>query len=258
MLNQIIDTEMGYLKCFCQTESDNEVTHFTDKQLKDMYSHNFTYISENVSDRDFIKALSRTLEYQKSIGCDAYKIMTHKELSSDLISMMPTKPVVERYDYYGTYTKNYDQIRTRQGASVLLANNSLTEEHGKYIDVAANYMDMTMEFAIRRINRKFKVYLNERLPLNLYICYDQKEPVGNCEAFINDSLMKIEDFDILEMHQKKGYGSHMLRNMLEMGLAKQVDFAYVVTDHDDTAKHMYEKCGFDFIGYRTELIFKLE
>lgn len=258
MLNRIIDTELEYLKCFCETESDGDLVHFEDDSLKDMYSHNFTYIPGHISDKAFVEAVKEALGKRRALGFSSLRLMTHKDLSQEVLSDLPIMPQAERYDYYAVSTRQFDQIKSRKGVSVKCVDDQVSQEHGKYIDVAANYMHMTMEFAIRRINRKFMVYLDKNSPLDLYICYDQNEPVGNCEAFIKAGLMKIEDFDILEMHQKKGFGSHVIRHMLEMGLEKQVEFAYVVTDHEDTAKHMYEKCGFKYVGHRTELNFKLE
>lgn len=79
--------------------------------------------------------------------------------------------------------------------------------------------------------------------------------------FFNDKIAKkIEDFDIIEIHQKKkGFGSHVLRKLLQICEKKEsVDEAYLVTDHNDTARDMYSKCGFELIGERRELMFSFD
>ncbi|WP_430884980.1 GNAT family N-acetyltransferase [Fusibacter sp. JL216-2] len=258
MLSKIIDTELAYLKCFCETESDQASIRFKDDQLKDMHSHHFNYIPEDISDEVFVEEVKRAVTQKKSLGQSNFRILTHKDISKDLLSQLPMMAEGEKFDYYGIETKNYQAIGSREDARLELVKDQITEEHGKYVDVAANYMHMTMDFAIRRINRKFKVYMDENIPLSLYVCYDKNEPVGNCEAFINRDIMKIEDFDILEMYQRKGFGSHVLRHLLERALSQNIEFAYLVTDHNDTAKTMYEKCGFTLMGHRTELSFKIE
>ncbi len=258
MLDQIKKTEIKYLECFCETEKDGASIKFTDAHIKDMYSHHFTYIDEGIDDRSFVKEMRRAYEEKKRRGEKVLRIMTHKEISEAMISQMPLKPEIETFNYYGQRSENYKSIKQRKDTTVKLANCDLTITHGKYVDVAANYKHMTMEFAIRRIERKFKVYLDENKPLFLHVCYENEEPIGNCESFVDEGIMKIEDFDILDVHQRKGFGSHVLYHLLEKAYNDNIPFAYVVTDHDDTAKNMYEKCGFEYIGHRTELTFKLE
>ena len=73
-----------------------------------------------------------------------------------------------------------------------------------------------------------------------------------------DSIAKIEDFDIVEMHQRKGFGSQVLRTLLKSCHEDHIKYAYLVTDHDDTAKDMYLKSGFKLVGKRVEMIFSLE
>jgi len=127
------------------------------------------------------------------------------------------------------------------------------------VDVIANYEDMTLEFAIRRIDRKFKVYDDSKKPMNLYVCYDGNEPVGNCEMFVNEEqkIAKIEDFDIIQMHQRKGFGSFVMRSLLKKCHEKGIKEAFLLTDSNDTAKDMYMKTGFSIVGQRVELMFDL-
>lgn len=114
---------------------------------------------------------------------------------------------------------------------------------------------MTLEFANRRIERKFQIYSDQNNSLDFYVCYKGHEPVGNCELFANGPMAKIEDFDILDIHQKQGFGSHIISELLEKCHHNGVTYAYLVTDAADTAKVMYEKVGFKWAGSRTELMF---
>ena len=66
-----------------------------------------------------------------------------------------------------------------------------------------------------------------------------------------------EDFDIIEMYQRKGFGSFVLRTLLKECSENGIEQAYLVTDHDDTAKDMYAKCGFKPVGKSFELMFHL-
>lgn len=59
--------------------------------------------------------------------------------------------------------------------------------------------------------RKRDVYKSVDNNLEAYIAYFDGEPAGKCELFIQDGYAKIEDFDVVKKHQRKGIGTTMLR-----------------------------------------------
>ena len=92
--------------------------------------------------------------------------MTHLDIGQDLVNKLPSKADVEFYDYYGIETDAYNSIKKRDDAKVLKADTPQVVEHGRIVDIAANYKHMTMEFAIRRIDRKFMVYSDHNKPID--------------------------------------------------------------------------------------------
>ncbi|MEK6265253.1 MAG: GNAT family N-acetyltransferase [Clostridium sp.] len=68
----------------------------------------------------------------------------------------------------------------------------------------------------------------------------------------------MEDFDILKNYQRKGFGTSLLKYLLEEAKDNSVKFVYLITDSGDTAKDMYKKCGFKKAGEKTELFFNLK
>lgn len=183
MINRILDTELKYIECFCDAERFDGYTRYSDDSIRDMYSHNFTYINKDVTEEAFISIVAAELEHRRANGKTYLKIVSNASFVGDVIERLPMKPDVDHYDYFGTSTNTYETIRERNGANLVLANTPKSAEHGRMVDIVANYIHMTLEFAIRRIDRKFKVYNDDTMPLNLYVCYDGIEPVGNCELF---------------------------------------------------------------------------
>ena len=56
--------------------------------------------------------------------------------------------------------------------------------------------------------------------------------------------MQLEDFDVLEKHQKKGYGSKILGEIKKYGSEQGVKILFLQVESDNTALEMYEKLGF--------------
>jgi spore maturation protein CgeE len=220
-----------------------------------MYSHNFTFVKETVDDQALKGIIEQEVIVRKSGNKKFLRLVINRKVDADLFNNY--KHDYELYDYYGIETKDGLKLNVRKNTTVVIADNDRVYEDGRMVDIVANYQHMTLEFAIRRIDRKIEVYKDPNSFLNLYVCYDDIEPVGNCELLFNEKVAKIEDFDIIEMHQKKGYGSFVLKTLLNTCHETGIDNAYLVTDHNDTAKEMYKKCGFSLKGQRTEVMIHL-
>lgn len=257
MIHKIYDTEIKYYNYFCETEIFENCIRYSDNRIRDMYSHNFTYIKDDVSNLNLIEILKNEIDNRKQNGHKFLRVVTSAQFNRNLLDQLLIKYDLEEYNYYGTSTEQYKHLKIRPDTEVLKADSTLIAEHGRFVDVCANYEAMTLEFAIRRINRKFEVYDDSSKELDLYVCYNGCEPVGNCELLLNENIAKIEDFDILEMYQRKGYGTSTISSLLKYCSDNGVEEAYLVTDHGDTAKEMYVKCGMKLVGKRYEMMFHL-
>lgn len=257
MLDSIIKAEEKYVASYCNEEDFGDYKRYNDDLIKDMYSHNFILIDKDVEEERIHQIISQEIKDRKSKGHGFLRVVSHSKISKEFLIQFKQLSESESYVYYGRQTETYSQLSQKENVKVVRVTDDLTAEHGRCVDIAANYTFMTMEFAIRRIDRNMKVYRDEKKPIDLYVCYDGIEPVGNCELMIGDDIAKIEDFDILEMHQKKGYGTCVLRDLFARCYRKGIPYAYLVTDEGDTAKHMYEKCGMSLVGGRIELMFRL-
>lgn len=257
MINRIYETEIKYINYFCEAENFDAYTRFKDDHIKDMYSHNFTYINHDVPSDKLLEIINSEVEHRRNGNHRFLRVVTSADIDSKLFENFQVKHDIEQYDYLGISTDHYGDIKEKEHVKVMLCTDPKVSEDGRLVDIVANYQHMTLEFAIRRIDRKFKVYNDNSKQLNLYVCYDHLEPVGNCELMTNNNIAKIEDFDIIEMYQRKGFGSYVLRNLLKACSDQNIKQAYLVTDHDDTAKEMYKKCGFEPVGKRYEIMFHL-
>jgi spore maturation protein CgeE len=65
--------------------------------------------------------------------------------------------------------------------------------------------------------------------------------------FTHKGIAKIEDFSVIPMHQRKGYGTTILKALLDAAIKEDSHTIYLVTDEDDTAKEMYKRIGFSKI-----------
>mgnify|MGYP001190130581 CR=1 FL=1 len=157
------------------------------------------------------------------------------EVTDAFINQLDYDFEVVKYDYYGIETIDYSKMKSRN-AKIVKALDQNTMKDGVIVDIEANTPHMGLDFAIRRILRKKEAYEDESSHLDLYVVYEDDRPIGNCEYFLNQDIVKIEEFDIIESHQRKGYGSSVLKRLLKQALDDGIEFAYLITESADTAK----------------------
>lgn len=257
MLQEIIKSELQYKNCFSTIIDYDTYYSLEDLQIQDMRAYNNIIIKPGITLDIKKELIAKQLQHRKSERKDFLKVISFDPINVEDLDFIKIKPEIEIYDYMSIFTESASSLKSTDNVEIMHADRESLYEAGKFIDIEANKLSMGEEFAIRRINRKIKVYKDKSIPLEFFVCYYKGEPAGNCELFLDDQIAKIEDFDILEKFQKKGLGTHFLKELLLRVKEKGINHAYVLTDHYDSAKEMYQKCGFKYEGNVTELLFTI-
>ena len=257
MFSKFSHTEIVYVKKFTENYEDNEIIRFYDDKLPDMYMHNFTLIKNGVCKEKFRKIILDELEKRKKEKAGFLRVEFNFSIPNDFINDFPVTAEVSKYDYMYIDPKVNYSLGVKEGCTIKKALSDNVMKEGIEVDILANQSAMGTEFAKKRIDRKVEVYKQPDSNLNLYVCYYNGEAVGNCEFMVSDGVAKIEDFDILEKYQRSGFGTSVIKHLLEEAKKDGAHIVYLITDGGDTAKEMYIKCGFKKLGEKTELFFDL-
>lgn len=258
MLSKYIETEIKYAKAFSESFENEELIRFWDDNIENMYSHNFTYIKNNAETNRLRNLILDELKLRESLGKGFLQIVCDFNIPKELIESLPIAPEVSSYDYMYIETERYNLLNPNQHCIVTKADTEEKFRDGVNVDILANEGIMGKDFATKRIKRKSDIYNLIDSNLDIYVCYSNEKPIGNCELFINDKVAKIEEFNILEQYQKRGFGTAVLKHLLNELYGKNIGIAYLITDSSDTVREMYIKCGLRKEGEKTELFFKLK
>lgn len=255
LLNKLLEVEKDYVRMFSKVIENEDTITFIDFEIADMYTHNFTSYKSNQGLLEFIiKELAKNETKEKGF----LRVETSHPVSSNLLQALAVKPQVCIYDIMYIETKKYTELKGNPSCNIYRAEENKVLEDGITVDIIANQKEMGLDFAQRRINRKAKVYKDSDKALQFFVSYFDEVPIGNIEYMPLNNIVKLEDFDIIEDYQRKGFGTSVLRHLLENAFNNDVEIAYLITDREDTAKEMYKKCGFKKIGEKTELLFFLK
>jgi spore maturation protein CgeE len=251
-IDNLRQTEIEYIKMFSEVSEDDLTLTFINSNILDMYTHNFVLYKSDVGLLEYIES---QINRQETKAKGFFRIETYHPISADLIEKLSVKPQICIYDFMGIETRNYINLIGNPDCLVLNAESSRVLEDGITVDIAVNQEGMGLDFATRRIKGKAEIYKNPDQAIELFVCYSGDTPIGNIEYMSFNRIAKYEDFDILEDYQRKGFGTSVLKHLLEVSFNDNIEHAYLITDQADTAKEMYKKNGFEKVGEKTELLF---
>ncbi len=256
MINKIKHTELSYFKEFASVVETKEYICFNDPKLPQMNHHNFTYIHENLDRDTLISTIQNEIDLRVSSHEDNVLFISDfkidEKIFEELINNKKGKISYYSFDYMSVPTQNHSQLNHRADFKVLKADNDAVLADGIAIDIVANVPYMG-DFAKDRVERKADIYRDSQKKTNLYVGYHNDDCIGNCELFIDGTIVKLEDFDIIEKYQRKGFGTSFMKEMMSIAHKGGIETLYIVTDSDDTAKDMYTKCGFTKAGTKYEV-----
>lgn len=253
----IIECELAYTKCFSKFLQNENVVRFRDDELLGMYYHNYSYIEKKMSAAELSSIIEAEIAVRHSEECDFCNLQLNFEPESELFSMLTYQSDKSRNGYYAFDISKVSELQTVSGCTVKKVNNQEMVDDVLFCDLQHDEARLGKDFCTRRCYRRAQIYVSDD-GVDSYACYYNGEIVGNCNLFLHEGVAKIEDFGVNPTAQRKGFGTTILRALIEIALKDNAHTIYLVTDEDDTAKEMYQKIGFSKIGERTDLFFDLK
>lgn len=253
---KIIKCELEYTKCFSEFYEDENIVRFRDNQLKDMYHHNYTYVKEAKGENKLTGIIEDEISLRIEEGSNFCNIFLNPGIKSWVLTELKHKPSVSVSGYYTFDITYFSKIKTRPDCSIKRVDSQKMIDEVLYCDLQHDEGNLGRDFCVRRCYRRGRIYVSDKA-LNSYVLYHNGERIGTCDLFIHEGVAKIEDFGIIPKHQRKGYGTTLLKALIDIALKENCHTIYLVTNEGDTAKDMYLKNGFNKIDERTELFFKL-
>jgi len=224
--------------------------------MPDMYHHNYTLVKRAKDDSALTAIIESEIGHRKNDNKDFCLIKCHIPVRESITSKLPYAPEVSALRYYVFDVSGLPNFKSTRECSVLKVDKPEMVDDLLRLELESDEDVLGRDFCTRRVNRRKDEYLADE-GVDAYICYTDNEAVGKCDLFILGSVAKIEDFSVSPRHQRKSYGTAILKALIEIAVSKGVTAVYLETDEDDTAKEMYQKIGFSGIYRSTELFFKL-
>ncbi|HAG43050.1 MAG TPA: N-acetyltransferase [Clostridium sp.] len=253
---EIIECEFEYTKNFSDFYEDEDIIRFRDNQLSDMYYHNYTYIKKAMDEVELKSIIQDEISLRLSEKSKFCNILLSSDVNSSLMSDIKYNAEISINGYYSFDISYFSKLNALSGCTIKKVANQEMIDDVLFCDLQQDEKNLGKDFCTRRCYRRGKVYVSNK-GVNSYLCYHNGDIIGNCDLFIYKGIAKIEDFAVNPTYQRKGYGTTIIKSLIDIAIKENCHTIYLVTDEDDTAKEMYQKIGFNKIGERTDLFFQL-
>ncbi|MGG4451441.1 GNAT family N-acetyltransferase [Brevibacillus porteri] len=255
MLTNIFTLQERYALAFSTRTEHPQVRVYRDESVPDMYSHNYTEIM-SVPTQDWLRAyIEQELRHAKEQQLGHLKLELHPSLpfSEEFVSFATQLGFeVNTMLYMLAPLEVADKLAPNPQCSVLRGDSIEVMEAGIRCLTASDSVMINPDFAVRKANRKRVIYENgEIIP---YVCFVDQEPVGACEWHLYKELVRMEEFFILDAWQRKGFGTEIIRVMMQDAKKLGATHMYLTTYADDTPQEMYSKLGFQEVQRHLEMI----
>lgn len=247
----------AYTAAFTIVEQDNRLTRFRDDRIPDMYDRNFTLIQPETGFDACVDLIEKELQSRQAEGkafCQIHLMLPGADFTRMAFSAMPdisqyvicAAPELARVRIAG---EKADCV-VRRADSMALAQDRTAIELASY---GASYGE---DFCRRKGERSAEIYLGQSGP-DAFVGYVQGQPIGKADLLVHGGWAMVEDFDVVPAMRGKGYGSALLRAILEEAMHRGAKGAFLVTDAEGAAKALYKRLGFAETPGRTSLFFSL-
>lgn len=254
MINQLRTVENGYMELFCTKKNLQDMVLFNNSTVPELYDHDFILVQSIQKEANTIRFLTSRLKELVNSDKKHLKIVFHPSisLSNGFCDVMIQQGFEVSDLYYMLYNGSV-------GADWAVNDNCIVKKAAAEADIkmgadyAVSYAAQRMlpELAHKKINQKKELY--EKGLLDLYICYVDGTPVGFCDWYELDGMVKLEEVTILNQFQGKGFGTKMLRQLLYKAAA-ECQQVYIVTDTGNE-HNIYLQLGFQTVGMETEMFY---
>lgn len=257
MLSTIFHAQSLFDLAFSKRTELPHLHIYRDESIPDMYSTNFTLI-HSAPDQKWIQAfiqqeLLRTKEQQRG----HLKLQLHPSLpfSQELMSWAQELGFETTVLLYMISALDvHHHWPRREGCSVRRGDSQAVAKDAITCLTRYDSVQITPDFAQRKANRKADVYAqSEIIP---YVCYIGEEPVGVCDWFVHQEVVRMEEFIILDEWQRKGLGTEMIRIMMQDAEEQGATHMYLTAYAEESAQEMYRKLGFSEVAQELQLLWR--
>ena len=257
MISRFREIENSYIENFSESKDKGDYIIFRDDKLPDMHAFNCMLVKDNMNEDSIEDFVADSLNQAKLSGKDFLTIIFHPQIKikDRLIECLVDMGFdIENNLYLEIEGSKADGFKANDECVVKIASTNDGYEAARALDIKTCITKgIPLEFAQRKTLRKKEVFQNPNKKLYLYLCYFENDVVGKCELHVKDEHAKIEDFEVLDKYQRRGFGTAILKRVISDAVGLGMKNIYLIADKDDTPREMYVKLGFELIGEEFEL-----
>lgn len=247
--------ERKYLNVFSTEYEDDNRVRFRNRNIPDMHSHNLTFIKKPEKELKLRGLFEEEIAISKGEHADFVNVTVNGKVNPSILSYIKYDSALIDYGFYEFDIADLSLIQSKTNCDIVKITDVSQFDDMLKVDLDADGLAIGHDFCVRRVYGKSPKYLDD-MGLEGYLCYFEGTLIGRCDLFVSDGVAKIEDFCVMEAFQRKGFGTALIKHVIERAIDLACNQIYLSTLETETAKQMYLKLGFKPVGVLTEVLFR--
>lgn len=237
-LKTCIEMDIKYVQEFSTAEKLPYGFRVFDVHQRDKYYHNYLHL---LNDSYTLKDIADYMNHFSEFGHLTFRVESSASIP-ELVKQKKFDEIEHRYYLQHIDTVN---ISATLNEDISIVNPYRDDDFFEFLlEDTKIYGD---DYAIKNIARLKRVLKNS-FQLNYYQIKYHGEVIGYINTFTDKNIAKIDDFTIKTIYRNQGYGSKLMRYVIEDLKKKNIEYVYLITEEKDTPKTMYEKWHFKHVG----------
>ncbi|MBF0316309.1 MAG: GNAT family N-acetyltransferase [Oligoflexia bacterium] len=252
-IKSLRETNDAYIRLFSRVNKQKNSIKFTDNELPEMYDHNFYRVLKIPAvQSDFEGLIYYFIKEGHTNLSKHLQLIFSPSLSlnkSYLNFLEKEKFSVSKMLYMSAPIDICEPMKRNNEVNIYVARTKADLNKFLAFDIMINKYIMGEAFASARAERRAKTYEDESKPLDVYICSLNGMVIGSCDFFLHEEILKLEDFQVADSFQRRGFGTTIFKTLMEIARKKGAKAVFVNTEASDTSQEMYRKIGLCDVGF---------
>lgn len=250
LVNDLLNSEHNYTQLTSEKKEYNGFIRFQDHTTPELPLQSYTYIKRNLSHDEVKKIIDSEFERAKKENKEFIRFVFNP-----LDPFSGEIPELSSYDYHcqQLLIKDINDFEPVDNINCSFVQSSDRKKLNQLV------IKLNRSLSKKVLKKHSTRWTNLRIDnnnLQTLVYKDKNEFLGSCDITCYKNIAKLEDFEVLERHRKKGIGDSLLSAAISKSMEMGMEKVYLIADRNDWVSDYYQRRGFEvFLEFHSYTLF---
>lgn len=250
LINEILDCESKYTQLTSEKKEYDNYIRFQDNITPEIPLQSYTYIKRDVSQENVKNIIRSEIKRAQKERREFIRfVFSPLDLFSGEI------PELSSFDYH-CHQLLVNDIASFNSAAERSCLFATEHDRTKLMDLLNEINSSMSKDLLNKHSSRWADIKIENKNLKTLAFEHNKKFIGSCDLCYHNKVVKLEDFEVIKSHRKKGIGDRLLSSAISLSRDMGLEKVYLITDRNDWVSDYYQRRGFElFLEFNSYTLF---